>query len=359
MRRIPLLLSAAACLLMVGAGTALSASARTGAHVSKSSTGTVPVNTKQPDPSGMAQAGQKVKVDNGTWTGLTPMTFRYQWQGCTTTNICTDIAGATANRYTVMTTQIGLNLRATVTASNSAGNTAAFSNMTSIVIAAGPGAASPVNTSLPSISGSLLVGQTIQASTGAWTGLTSSDFGYQWSRCNTDGTSCANISGATGQSYGVGQVDLGTGIRVSVTATNQKGSTTAVSSSSLIARSVVLTAGFSGVLRTGQEVTHPKGTSSRAIGQFTARLTGKTLRWSLTFSHLTGRPTLTGLNKGLRMTNGPAFKTLCRHCYSAVHGTVTLTSSQVDAMLRGQAYVNIHTLANSLGEIRGQISRLS
>ena len=216
-----------------------------------------------------------------------------------------------------------------------------------------------MNTSLPSISGSLLVGHTIQASTGAWTGLTSNGFGYQWSRCNTNGTSCASISGATGQSYGLGQIDLGTGIRVNVTATNHKGSTTAVSNSSLIARSVVLTARFSSVLRTGQEVTHPNGTSSRAVGHFTAKLTGKTLRWNLTFSHLTGRPTLTGLNKGLRMSSGAAFKTLCRHCYSAAHGTVTLTSSQVDAMLRGRAYVNIHTARNSLGEIRGQISRLS
>jgi hypothetical protein len=59
------------------------------------------------------------------------------------------------------------------------------------------------------------------------------------------------------------------------------------------------------------------------------------------------------------MSNGPAFKTLCRRCYSPAHGTSTLTSSQVDAMLRGRAYVNIHTARNSLGEIRGQISRLS
>jgi hypothetical protein len=340
-------------LLAVGSGAALAA----GAPPSNSG---VPVNTKQPDPSGKAEAGQKVTVDNGKWSGQTPMTFSYQWQSCTASPVvCTDIAGATANSYTVTTSQNGSTLRATVTATNPAGKTSAFSNMTSVVSPAGPGATSPVNTSLPSISGSLLVGHTIRASTGAWTGLDTNGFGYQWSRCNTNGTSCASISGATGQSYGLGQIDLGAGIRVSVTATNHKGSTTAVSNSSLIARSVVQTAGFSGVLRTGQEVNHPKGTSSRAIGHFSAKLTGKTLRWNLTFSHLTGRPTLTGLNKGLRMTNGPAFKTLCRQCYSAAHGTLTLTSSQVDSMLRGRAYVNIHTARNSLGEIRGQISRLS
>jgi CHRD domain len=348
MRRIPMLLFAAACLLIAESGSALAAA------------GTSPVNTKQPDPSGKAEVGQKISVDNGKWSGQAPITFTYQWQSCTTTNAaCTDIAGATAKNYTVVAAQMGSTLRATVTATNPAGQASAFSNLTSAVISAGPGATSPVNTSLPMITGSLLVGQTIQASTGAWTGLTSNGFGYQWSRCNTDGTSCASISGATGQSYGLGQIDLGTGIRVSVTATNHKGSTTAVSNSSLIARSVVLTARFSGELRAGQETTRPRGTSSGTIGHFTARLKGKTLRWALTFSHLTGRPTVTGLNKGLRMSNGPAFKTLCRHCYSPTHGTLTLTSSQVDAMLRGQTYVNIHTVRNSIGEVRGQISRLS
>ena len=43
----------------------------------------------------------------------------------------------------------------------------------------------------------------------------------------------------------------------------------------------------------------------------------------------------------------------------ATHGTLTLTASQLDAMLRGRAYVNVHTTRNTRGEIRGQISRMS
>ena len=134
---------------------------------------------------------------------------------------------------------------------------------------------------------------------------------------------------------------------MSVTATNPTGSTTAMSDRSADRGEVVLTARFNAVLRTGQEVSRPNGTTARAAGHFTAKVTGKTLRWTLTFSHLSGRPTVAGLNKGVRGTNGAAFKTLCRTCYSPSHGTLTLTASQLDAMLRGQTYVNIHTMKNT------------
>src|SRR6202035_5763456 len=100
---------------------------------------------------------------------------------------------------------------------------------------------------------------------------------YQWTRCNTDGTGCSSISGATGQSYGVGQVDLGNALRVNVTATNANGTTSASSAASVIAAIAAahtLTARFGAVLRAGQEVTHPIGTSSRAAGRFTGTLSG-------------------------------------------------------------------------------------
>ncbi len=96
-----------------------------------------------------------------------------------------------------------------------------------------------------------------------------------------------------------------------------------------------------------------------AAGHFTAKLTGSTLRWTLTFTHLTGRPTVARLNKGLRGANGAAFKTLCRNCYSPAHGTMSLTASQRDALVRGRTYVNVHTKRNGLGEIRGQINRVA
>ncbi len=317
--------------------------------------GDAPASTRQPNPSGKAEVGQTVRVDNGRWSGQKPITYTYQWQACTG-GACTDIAGATGSSYLVGTSQVGSALRAMVTAANSAGKTSTTSNLTAAVTSK---ASSPVNTGLPLISGSLSVGTRLQATSGSWTGLTTNGFGYQWSRCNTSGTSCSSISGATGQSYGIGKIDLGNALRVSVTATNLHGATSAVSAASRITAKATVTARFNAVLRKYQEVGHSVRASNRAAGHFTARLTGRTLHWTLTFAHLSGRPTVTYLNKGLRRANGPAFKVLCRHCYSPRHGTLTLTASQRDAMLRGRAYVNIRTLKNRAGEIRGQINHLS
>ena len=225
--------------------------------------GAIPANTKQPDPSGKAEDGQKVTVDPGNWSGQKPIAFSYQWQSCNAAGVCTDIAGATSQSFTVTSSQVGSKLRAMITATNSAGKATASSNLTVAVIAKTTG--SPVNTTLPLISGSALVGHTVQSSTGVWTGVTTT-FGYQWSRCNTNGTSCANISGATGQSYGIGTVDAGNALRVSVTATNSTGSGSATSAASTITATFVLKASFSATLRTGQEVPRPHGTRVRRCG---------------------------------------------------------------------------------------------
>jgi hypothetical protein len=47
---------------------------------------------------------------------------------------------------------------------------------------------------------------------------------HQWRRCNTSGSSCSNVSGATGASYALTSADVGSTIRVRVTATNEAGS---------------------------------------------------------------------------------------------------------------------------------------
>ena len=319
--------------------------------------GNAPANSKQPDPSGTAQDGRTLTVNHGTWSGTQPMTFTYQWQTCTAVkSVCTNLAGMTGSSVLLNANQVGLLMRATVVASNVAGKTSAFSNTTAVVIAK---ATAPVNVSLPAITGSTHVGQRITASSGVWTGVTTSPYTYQWSRCNSNGSGCANVYGATGQTYALGQADLGLAIRVNVTAKNVTGSTSATSAASAIAARIVTTAGFRAVLRSGQEVTYPNGKTAAALGHFTARVTGTTLRWTLTFSHLSGKATVTRLNKGVRGTNGAPFKSLCRTCHSPTHGTLTLTASQLDAMLHGRAYVNIHTAMNTRGEIRGQISRVS
>jgi len=76
-------------------------------------------------------------------------------------------------------------------------------------------------------------------------------------------------------------------IRVNVTASNKQGSTTASSAASMIG-GALFTARFNAVLRTGQELKHPLGTTYRTAGHFTATVSGKTLKWTMTYTHLTG-----------------------------------------------------------------------
>jgi hypothetical protein len=114
---------------------------------------------------------------------------------------------------------------------------------------------------------------------------------------------------------------------------------------------------FSAALNTGQEVPHPKGTKVGASGRFTATLTGTTLKWTLTFAHLTGPATAAHIHPGVRGQSGPPLVPLCGPCSSPTRGTATLTQAEITAMVAGKDYVNVHTTKNPNGEIRGQITR--
>ena len=86
----------------------------------------------------------------------------------------------------------------------------------------------PVNSVLPSVSGTAQQGQTLSASTGTWSGSPTS-FAYRWRDCDASGAGCVDIAGATGSSYLLQAADVGHTLRVVVTATNGSGSTPASS----------------------------------------------------------------------------------------------------------------------------------
>ena len=87
----------------------------------------------------------------------------------------------------------------------------------------------PRNQTPPTISGTPQEGQTLTADPGRWTGTQPITFAYSWRRCSRTGGSCSAISGATGQTYRVTRADVGTTLRVRVTATNRAGSNSATS----------------------------------------------------------------------------------------------------------------------------------
>ena len=195
----------------------------------------VPANTALPVISGTPQSGSTLTTDNGTWTG-SPTSFTYAWSRCDIGgNTCVPITGATSQAYTVQPADVGVTLRSTVTATNTDGSASATSAASAVVLAAP--ATGPVNTALPTISGTVQVGSTLTASTGTWNG-SPTGYTYAWSRCDQNGTSCAAIGGATASTYVLQGVDAGTTLRVAVTAANASGSTQATSAQTAVVPAV-------------------------------------------------------------------------------------------------------------------------
>jgi hypothetical protein len=185
-----------------------------------------PMNTALPVVSGATVEGQALEGSNGSWSG-SPTSFAYQWQRCNGSGSgCSPIAGASSSSYSLKALDVGHELRLVVTATNAGGSTAATSAASATVTAALP--AAPVNTALPLLSGSTVEGQTLSVSNGSWSGSPTS-FAYQWQRCNSAGSECATVGGASSSSYVLKAADVGHTERVVVTATNAGGSTAASS----------------------------------------------------------------------------------------------------------------------------------
>jgi CHRD domain len=107
----------------------------------------------------------------------------------------------------------------------------------------------------------------------------------------------------------------------------------------------------------GQETSRVKGAKAGAAGHFTATLNGTTLTWTLTFKNLSGPATAAHIHTAPRHVAGPITVPLCGPCTSPVSGTTVLTADQVNDLLAGKDYANVHTAKNPGGEIRGQITK--
>lgn len=91
---------------------------------------TPPSNTARPVISGQLAVGAVLTESTGTWTGLAPLTFSYQWNRCkyqqsspgVSTCVWKPIPGAIGSTYTVVDSDLVSGLSATVTATNSAGS---------------------------------------------------------------------------------------------------------------------------------------------------------------------------------------------------------------------------------------------
>jgi calcineurin-like phosphoesterase family protein len=183
-----------------------------------------PTNSSRPTISGAARDESSLTAAPGSWSGTEPITYRYQWRRCDSGgNGCADIAGATASVYTLTSAEVESTIRVAVTASNVADSATATSDPTAVVA---PAPTPPINSSPPTISGAALDRSALTAAPGTWSGTEPITHSYQWRRCDAAGAGCADIAGATASTYTLTSADVGSTVRVAVTASNVAGSST-------------------------------------------------------------------------------------------------------------------------------------
>lgn len=99
-------------------------------------------------------------------------------------------------------------------------------------------------------------------------------------------------------------------------------------------------------------------TQSNAKGNLQATLDKNTrmLTWTLSVSGLSGPPTAAHFHgPAAAGENAGVAVPIAVSGQPTDNGAVTLTAAQMDDLLAGRWYVNVHTAANPNGEVRGQI----
>ncbi|HEY5245131.1 MAG TPA: hypothetical protein VIJ60_05640, partial [Acidimicrobiales bacterium] len=180
-----------------------------------------PANTALPSISGTASAGDTLTASPGTWSGYPAPSLRYDWQDCpdNSGDGCSSVQSGASNHFTLSGSDAGSLVRVVVTATNGVGSDAsATSDFTDTVTQA------PVNNAPPSIAGTASVGESLQASTGTWSGYPAPSFSYTWQDCpDSSGENCSTITGAVSSAYVLATTDEGSMVRVLVKAANGVG----------------------------------------------------------------------------------------------------------------------------------------
>jgi hypothetical protein len=184
----------------------------------------LPAATIAPAISGVTAVHKQLSTSNGTWNSAT--SFAYAWLRCAADGSnCSVIPGATTAAYVAVAADAGHTLEARVSATNTAGTTAAVSAHSALVVDV------PRATKGPHISGRARVGKRLSGSTGSWT-YSPTGYRYQWLRCNAHGGSCSTVRHATHSTYKLTSHDAGHRLRLRVTAINAVGSAVATSTAS-------------------------------------------------------------------------------------------------------------------------------
>jgi large repetitive protein len=220
-----------------------------------------PANLTGSSLSGTAAVGQTLTASAGTWAGNPTPALSYQWWRCDNTGAnCASISTATAQTYTLGSSDLGQTVLVVVTASNTLGSASSTSTQTAVIVAA---FTLPTNTVLPSVSGTAAVGQTLTGAQGTFAGNPTPTVTGQWQRCDSSGASCADIASATSTTYTLVTADAGKTIRFKAIATNSQGSASASSTATALVATPpanTVAASVTGTANVGQTLTASPGT---------------------------------------------------------------------------------------------------
>lgn len=111
---------------------------------------------------------------------------------------------------------------------------------------------------------------------------------------------------------------------------------------------------FRADLTAASETPAPAHVPHLAGGRFTGRLLGRTLDWTLKFHTLSSKATAADIHLGTTGQTGPVALPLCSPCSSPATGKTKLTGAEIAELAARKLYVDLYTLKNPNGELRGQ-----
>jgi hypothetical protein len=176
----------------------------------------------------------------------------------------------------------------------------------------------PSNYSLPVVSGTTTVGQTLSSTTGGWNGYPAPTYAYQWVR------GASNIGGATSATYPLIDADYNNTIKCIVIASNSAGNATANS---------VATATIAGTVPGAPTIGTATAGNAQAAVSFTApAVTGGPAITSYTATSSPGGFTASGASSPLTvtgLTNGTAYTFTVTATNSIGTGSASSASNSV------------------------------
>ena len=188
-------------------------------------TAAVLANVSPPTIAGKAQEGKLLTASAGSWS-VEPTTDEYEWLRCKAAK-CAEVkyetgekAGekVTGSTYLPQAGDVGSAIEVKVTAKDEEGATAAATSAATVEVLIGE----PINTALPTMTGSATEGETLLAHAGSWS-PEAKTFEYEWLRCA--GSECEVIVARSSEAttYKLEKKDVGDTISVRVTAENAGG----------------------------------------------------------------------------------------------------------------------------------------